>query len=609
MSAFRSLFCVVLGLAGCRGTSPDSDQAAAVLARHLAWCGGATAWQAIQGLQLTGELEASGLHGGLTVTLHRDGYVRQQYDLGTIAGGEGIDAVGGWRRNASGQLEGLPAADVARLRGDLALAFLDHAVGEPASRATWVRTDQIDGVAVDVIALPADDVGGQRQLWIDGDGALHRSEREFDGRRRQTGFADWRQVGGVRISFAQEVRGGDTQRIRWQSIRPLAELPVAELARPAVAAPAVAGTSGPVVVPLDLHEGRYLFARGRIGEVDTDIVVDSGAGITVVDQELAAAAGLKGQGQVTARGVGGEGRPVQLCRGVTLRLGDLELPPLTVAILDLGEVHRKIGRRMPVILGKELFHARPVTVDYAQSRLVLHEPDNFVPPAGAHELPLRPLDDGHVMVQLQLEDLPPCWCMVDTGSGDTVMFHLPYVRENGLLQRWERLGERTVSGVGGFVLAKQARAHAVTFAGVQFAAVPVSLATDPRGAMASATSDGTLGAGLLSRFVVTFDHAGKRLLLVPAADAVTRSFRADRLGLTPVEQDGAVVLEHVGAGSPAAEAGLRAGDRITAIDGVAVDVRSFRQRFQAVREAAAGTVVTIRIGGGAERRVTLADWF
>lgn len=608
MKTDRSLFPCLLLLAACAGTPSPGGDAAAVLSRHLAWCGGESAWRGVRALDLHGEIEASGLRGRIAVSMQVDGLVHERYDLGAVGGAQGIDSAGGWRRNQSGQLEELPAADLVRMRGEIAGAFLRFAFADQVAGATWVRADQLDGVAVDVVALPADQLGGRRQLWIAADGALLRSERQFDGRRRQTDFGDWRQVDGLRLSFAQTVRGEDVQQIRWHTIRPGAPVDVAALTRPTSAAPNVA-IAGAITVPLDLYEGRYLFARGMLADLATDIAVDSGAGITVVDQQLAAAAGLRGEGQVTARGVGGEGRAVQLCQNVRLRLGSLELPPLTVAILDLGEVHEKLGRRMPVILGKELFHAFPVTVDYARSQLVVHDPKAFTPPAGAHELPLRPLDDGHVMVQLQLEDLAPCWCMVDTGSGDTVMFHHPFVQEHGLLHRWSRLGERTVSGVGGTVVAGLARARGLDFAGVRFADVPVTLATDPRGAMASTTSQGTLGAGLLSRFAVTFDYAHKRLLLVPAADAASRPFRRDRLGLSASGGDGAVVIEHVGAGSPAAAAGLRAGDQVTAIDGVAVGPGNFRQRFQQVMNAPAGTVVVVRLGSGEERSVTLADWY
>src|ERR1700733_13673247 len=69
------------------------------------------------------------------------------------------------------------------------------------------------------------------------------------------------------------------------------------------------GVSTDVTLTLDLYQDKYLFVSGEISGTQTDIVIDSGAGITVVDKALADRIGLQGHGELTARGVGG-GRAV-----------------------------------------------------------------------------------------------------------------------------------------------------------------------------------------------------------------------------------------------------------------------------------------------------------
>lgn len=360
-----------------------------------------------------------------------------------------------------------------------------------------------------------------------------------------------------------------------------------------------------LTLPLDLHLGRYLYVRGTVNGTPTDIVVDSGAGITVVDRQLADTLGLERGQQISARGAGGD-RPVHLSKA-SVRIGDLELADLRVAILDLEDVHSRLGRRMPVILGKELFHGYPVTVDYPARELRVHRGGRYEPASHEVACRLRPVHQGHMMAEIALEDLEPIWCVVDTGSADTLALNTDYVEKQGLLQRYARLGEARIGGVGGSLPAKLATATKLAFAGVSFRDVPITLAIEGRGAFGGDAADGNIGSGLLGRFVVTFDYANERMLLAPGPN-VAAPFAKDRLGLALDRVDGKLVVTAVAAGSPAAGAGFASGDTIAAVDGVEATLENallLRRAFQ----QAPGTTLVIRDGAGKERSVELAEYF
>jgi membrane-associated protease RseP (regulator of RpoE activity) len=212
------------------------------------------------------------------------------------------------------------------------------------------------------------------------------------------------------------------------------------------------------------------------------------------------------------------------------------------------------------------------------------------------------------MVEAQLEDLAPAWFVIDTGSGNTVDFHVPYVKSNDLLRRYPRQSERLIGGVGGSLTATVAVSSSFTLAGHTFRSVPVTLATADQGAFASGTSAGTIGAELLSRFVVTFDLPHERLFLQPGV-ALDAPFQKDRLGISCKDQDGHLVVEFIAPGSPAAAAGMVAGEELVAIDGVALEGRPLRDRLRQVAHEAAGRSVRIGLRGGTERVVKLADYF
>ena len=589
-------------LCGAQSSSRPSADLPPALVRHLAWSGGAKAWQELETLRCSGRLARQGLEGPIDLVVARDGRVRVEFELGPMRGAEGADAAGTWRRGRSGQVEAMPA-EAAQWQAIAArCAFGGHFFG---ALGPWTARGQQEhaGGTYDVVrAHPAADQTLDLLFAPDGELRWRRSERA--GKVRWTELSEYRAVAGVKVAFRERSEGDGDQLVTWRSIEANPRLPGNAFSRDLAArrTGVLPDGAATVVIPLELHADRYLYAQGSLAGTATDIVVDSGAGITVVDRALAERAGLRGGAEIMARGVGAKGRPVQLAQGVSLRLGEVELTGLTVAILDLGEVHERVGRPMPVILGKELFHAYTVEVDYAHQRLRIHDPARYVAPEQAFVAPTRPLPDGHVMIEMRFEDLPPAWFMVDTGSGDTLALHHPYVAEHRLLARYPRLGERRIGGVGGTLPAKVATADAVSLAGHAFTGVPVVLATEKQGAFASAESAGTLGAVLLQRFTVTFDYPRQRLLFVPGTD-LDRPFPKDRLGLSVATRDGVVVVEAVAAGSAAARAGVRTGDQVRGVGAVTGDAGAIRVALRDLARQPAGTEATLQVG---EQRLQFA---
>lgn len=554
--------------------SPSLPELPPALARHREWSGGAEAWNRLRTLRFEGTLATSGLSGTVTWSLGREGTLRQDYVLGTLRGSEGIDAAGAWKLNQSGQVEALTSAAARRHRSALQLAFGGHFTG--ALRAEAGPSVERGGTRYDVVEVTLEP-DRTLELLIASDGELRfRHERGPNG-ESWTELGDSTVVAGVRIPRREVVTGEGAQTLTWSRITANDEVPAASFARPAAEAKAgsLPGGVATVRVGIELHQERYVYTQGKLSDFATDIVVDSGAGITVVDAAVAAKAGLRGGTAIAAKGVGGESRSVQLATGVRLELGGVILDGLTVAILDLTEVHEKVGRPMPVILGKELFHAFTVDLDYDRRELRIHDPARHVAPDGVVILPTRPLEDGHVMVELGFEDLPPAWFMVDTGSGDTLALHQPYVAAHSLLTRYPRLAERRIGGVGGTLPAKAATAGVVHFAGRTFTKVPVVLATEAKGAFADPSSAGTLGAGLLGRFCVTFDYPRQRLLLT-AGQRVGAPFTKDRLGMSLRVEAGKLLVDWVAPNGSAERAGVRVGEVVVGVDGVRGDAQVLR---------------------------------
>lgn len=587
--------------------------AATLIDRHVDWLGGWAAVDGMRDLTLEGTIEVAGLKGSLSVQMRADGRQRTAYDLKVMSGVEAIDGDDAWERNASGQIEDMGRAKVADLVRSLDRSFGRH----------------LKGQGVEVTVLPDETKGGRvwsvlRFAYADGDlydllvdGATGESvwaRQTNDGRVQWIRLSDLRQVGGQQLAFRQETlneQALQNQTVTWSSIAVNTGLGDDLFRRPGATSAARLfqlpdGVTATAWLPVELYLERFIYLQGRVNGVPTDILLDSGAGITVLDQAMVAKLGLEASGALPAQGVGGT-TTAGVIEGVTLELGELKLGPVVAASLDLSDIEQRLGRSMPVILGKEVFHALVVDLDYPNARIRFVDPAAFRADGRGRRCEVLPGDDGHKLVRMSIEDLSEAIFTLDTGQGSALTLFRSYTDENRLLDG-RRTSRAVGGGVGGTMELTVARLNKVTLAGYELRDVPTGFHRDDvGGAFDTAKLAGNLGAGILNRFRVVFDYPHDCLWLEPGARFDEPQPR-DRSGLTVVRDGAALVVEYTAPGSPAEAAGWQKGERIAALDGVAVDGDWWRV-WAGWARAAAGTKVRLTMSDGTVRELTLADYY
>lgn len=607
---------VVLARAGTSAGEGEVASAAipadarALIERHVAWLGGWEALDAIDDFELSGTIEVSGLSGRLVARSRRDGRSLLEFDLGVFAGAEAIAGDTGWERNPSGQIEPMGSDKVTRLRRENDRAFARHLRGEgvavslpgsfekEGSAGTLLRFDYPDGDRFELLVDPAT-------------GASEWSRTVVDGRETWTRLSDWRELAGVRFAGRQETfaeHEAENQVVVWTEARADVGLADALFARPEAVrlARLPEGAAVTAWMPVDLYKERWIYVRGKVNGRETDLLLDSGAGMTVLDRAFAASAGLEVAGAVATRGTGGVAEAGVL-EGLTIELGELALGPMAAAALDLSEIERKSGRAMPVILGKELFHAVTVEVDYPGRRIRFHDPARFRYQGTGRSTELLPAEDGHKSLRIAMEGGEPVVVGLDTGQGGALTVFGHYAEARGLLAG-RPLSEVKSGGVGGFRISKTATLRSVELAGYELANVPVTIHTeDVGGAFDTTRQAGNLGTALLNRFRVVFDYAADRLWLEPGPD-FDRPLARDRVGLQFELAGDELEVDFVAPGSPASEAGWTAGERVRGLDGEPVGSEWWHvvSRWQ---HAADGTPVRLTMADGSERTLVLRTYY
>ena len=124
-----------------------------------------------------------------------------------------------------------------------------------------------------------------------------------------------------------------------------------------------------------------LFVSVRVGSSDAlSFILDTGASATVLNRPVAERLGLDLHASEDARTGGGSVQTAS-ATGITLLVGDMSLPDVTIVAIDLSGLQAGLGRPVDGILGYDVFRRYVVGIDYAANISASARPDR-VPDAG-----------------------------------------------------------------------------------------------------------------------------------------------------------------------------------------------------------------------------------
>jgi len=224
-----------------------------------------------------------------------------------------------------------------------------------------------------------------------------------------------------------------------------------------------------------------------------NFLLDSGAGVSLIDLDQARALGVRIRDPESVQGVSG--------RAVAYRVDDFQansggvVLPKSVLAVNLQAIGQRCHQHIDGILGMDFFRGRIVQIDFAARRVRIVKRDSLSL-ADCEILPIRICNDAFC-VPVRVAENPAQWIRLDTGCDACLV----WVVSDPL----KRLTEGTSVGLSHF-----SRNYVKTTVqiGKQRVAVAAAVHEEP---MFSGEA-GLLGNGLLSKFRLTIDEPGNRII-------------------------------------------------------------------------------------------------
>lgn len=370
-------------------------------------------------------------------------------------------------------------------------------------------------------------------------------------------------------------------------------LVVSLLLASALGAQAPAAAVATIPVRLESHVLLDVVVNGT----PATLILDTGAGDIVIDPTLATRAGLRMQ------------RPFRDDRdgmgtSDSVRIGSLLLRDEPIVVKSFAALNDPASGRPPVlgVVGTSFLRRWVVRLDFAAGTMTLLDPASFT------------YDGPGVAVPVELvEQKPRARATIERGDGSSATANLfidlgstslaigltpGFARRAGIPAGdsgvVEILGGRTLYGQG---MDKVLRLPRATLGALPIVAPLVQVSTAIGAAIEpKKLGDGVIGLALLSRTVMFLDYARGRIIFEPTARFHEPVPFPNVSGLQLGRREGKLVVRHVIAGSPAALAGVVAGDELVAIDDVPLPPDA-RTPLPALAEAGAARRLTLRRAG------------
>jgi len=268
-----------------------------------------------------------------------------------------------------------------------------------------------------------------------------------------------------------------------------------------------------------------------------------------------------------------------LATGIDLQIADRILAK-NRSMLVLGENYFDFksitGTNIQGILGADFLMRFTIEFDFKRRVIVLHEPGDWKPSRKHRLVPsefVRNRAYLNVPVGVNTPQTTDRKLLLDSGAGLTLLMHT-YGDSTSMDLPVQTIPALIANGLGGSMSGNVGRTQSFDIAGKTLVGVVTYFQpVDTVGLTFLNSREGIIGNRMLKRFNVVISYTAQKVWFRPEGKRWKEKFVYDRSGISLVAGGPNLrtySIANIIEGSPADRAGLRTGDRITAVNGKSV---------------------------------------
>ncbi len=316
-----------------------------------------------------------------------------------------------------------------------------------------------------------------------------------------------------------------------------------------------------------LLTGGIITLKGKLNNfTDTlNFILDTGSGGISLDSTTTQRLSLPTQlSDRTIRGIAGI-RQVRFAYNNTLHLPGLTVDSMNFHINDYEVLTSSYGEKIDGIIGYAFLSRFIVKVDYDSSKLYVYTKGTIKYPRGGHLLKPLLVNLPIFSATVRDEDEVTNRFYFDTGAGMCLLMSSDFVSDSSFIKSKRKWYATQAEGLGGKAPMKTGVVKSVKIGPFKFKNVPAFIFTDEYNVTSYPYLGGLIGNDLLRRFNLIINYDKRDIYLMPNSHYY-EPFDYSYTGLGMYMIDGEIRIIDVMPGSPAEEAGFKAGDVVMAVE-------------------------------------------
>ena len=249
----------------------------------------------------------------------------------------------------------------------------------------------------------------------------------------------------------------------------------------------------------------------------------------------------------------------------TLHFPGLNVENLNFHINNYEVLSSVYGERIDGIIGYSFFSRYIVQINFDSLWIDIYSPGKFSYPSRGYLM--NPIFTSLPIVNLDVRDKRKLnsHFYFDTGAGLCFLMSERFADDSVILLKKRKPVITQAEGMLGRLVMKQTLVREVKVGPYRFHQVPTYLYDDVYNVTSYPFAGGLLGNELLRRFNITLNYPQRQIYLLPNSH-FPEPFDYSYTGLGMYFIQGKIIIGEIIDGSPAAKAGLKAGDEIIAIN-------------------------------------------
>lgn len=271
-------------------------------------------------------------------------------------------------------------------------------------------------------------------------------------------------------------------------------------------------------IPFEMSDDGHIFLRVRVNDSEPLLFgLDSGFEQTAIATKQAGALNLKLYGAMQVTGGGENTEDFSFTKNVSFDLSGVKFKLPEVGVLALDFPSPVANEAMGGILGYDFISRFVVEINFADKFINLYNPKTYRYRGRGNILPIKIIDNYPLIAAtVRLPGLSPVTGMfvIDTGAGNDIFFHSPFVKRFKLLDSKQETTEAQTLGIGGMSKIRIGRADSIRLGKTVIENPSVQFSQATKGESAVTFSAGYIGNGVFRKFkTVIFDQTRRRLIL------------------------------------------------------------------------------------------------